>query len=103
MLVANPDLLRPGGTVKFILDETAIVFFPAAQQHREVKVAGVSYEDDYRGNAVAGLVTPERVEIRFHRDYSDERIRSLWRQVRSLTELAGAKFGTVYYQGREIH
>jgi hypothetical protein len=85
------------------LNEAAIVFIAAGQQHREVKLPSLSYEDDYEGNAVAGQVTPQRVEIRWHPAYSDERIRILWRLVRSLPELANAKFGTVYYQGREIY
>ncbi len=103
MNVINADLVDPAhGTVKFILNDTVIYFFPAAQQHRDSKSHGLSYEDDYRGNAVAGLVMPERVEIRFHKAFSDDRIRTIWRNVLASTELANVKFGSLYYQGREI-
>jgi len=103
MRVINADLLNHApGTVKFILNETGIHFFSAAQQHRETKSPGLSYEDDYRGNAVAGLVMPGKVEIRFHKAFSDERIRAVWGSVLSKPEIAPAKLGSLYYQGREL-
>ncbi|MDR3460604.1 MAG: hypothetical protein P4N60_24510 [Verrucomicrobiae bacterium] len=103
MHVTNADLLdHAQGTVKFILNDSGIVFFPATQQHRDLKSHGLSYEDDYRGNAVAGLVMPDRVEIRFHKAFSDDRLRTLWRKVLAMPELAKTRFGQLYYQGREI-
>ena len=95
-------LTEKGRFLKFILNDSAIVFFPGTQQHRDIKMAGLSYEDDYRGNAVAGLVTSGRVEIRFHSAFSDERLRSLWSRVLAVPEVARAGLGSVYYQGREL-
>lgn len=95
-------LLTQRANLKFILNDSGIAFFSAAVQHREMKTAGLSYEDDYRGNAVAGIVTPERVEIRFHRAFSDERIRHLWSRMLAVPEIAEARLGRLYYQGREI-
>jgi hypothetical protein len=88
------------GSLKFILNDACIVFFPATQQHRDVKMPGLSYEDDYRGNAVAGLITRAHVEIRFHTAYSDERIRALWARVLQIPEIANAGLGSLHYQGR---
>lgn len=107
MVIINPELLRNalashGVTVKFLLGEGVIVFFPVTQQHREIKSHGLSYEDDYRGNAVAGLVTSSGAEIRFHRDYSDDRIRALWTKLRALPEFADLRLSRLSYQGREI-
>ncbi len=102
MKVIGAELLERQASVKFVMNESAIIFFFATQQHRDVKSDGVSYEDDYRGNAVAGIVSPGRVDIRFHKSYSDERIRMLWRRVLGMGELVGRSFGTLYYQGREI-
>jgi hypothetical protein len=102
MEVINVDLLKGRQSLKFILNESGILFFPATQQHRDTKTDTLSYEDDYRGNAVAGVVTGERVEIRFHSAYSDERIRSLWSRVKAIPEVAKAGLGSLYYQGREI-
>ena len=103
MHVINADLpINVQGTLKFILNDRGICFFPATQQHRDIKSHGLSYEDDYRGNAVAGIVMSERVEIRFHKAFSDDRIRTIWRSVLSRPELAGVRLGQLYYQGREI-
>jgi len=104
MFVIGAELLKDiqGKTLKFILNDNGIAFFPAAQQHRHVKIRGLSYEDDYRGNAVAGLITQERIEIRFHSAFSDERIRSIWSRLLMTPEIAKAELGPLYYQGREI-
>jgi hypothetical protein len=101
MKTFNEDLLN-GKTVKFIMNDAAVLFFPATQQHRDVKAHGLSYEDDYAGNAVAGLVMPDHVEIRFHRNFSDERIGNIWRRVLASPGLSGRQFGNLLYQGRKI-
>ncbi len=103
MHVINVELLgERRGSLKFILNDTGIVFFSPTLQHRDIKLSGLSYEDDYRGNALAGLIKPERVEIRFHSAFSDERVRNLWSRVLRHPGLAQAGLGRVYYQGREI-
>jgi hypothetical protein len=103
MQAVGTDLLgKASGPIKFILNDAGIVFFPATQQHRDVKMPGLSYEDDYRGNAVAGLITRAHVEIRFHTAFSDERIRALWARVLMLPEIAKAGLGPLFYQGRLI-
>jgi len=104
MRIINAELLTDiAGNVKFLINESGIAFFPASQQHRDYKTHGMSYEDDYRGNALAGVVTPDRVEIRFHRDYSDDRVRNLWSRVRPHSEIASAELGPLFYQGRKIN
>ena len=96
------QLLEQNRSLKFILNDGGILFFPASQQHRDTKFEGLSYEDNYRGNAVAGLICEQRVEIRFHSGFSDERIRNLWSRVLTIPEVARARLGPLYYQGREI-
>ncbi len=100
--LAQRALDQNGPTVKFSLSDRAIVFFPATQQHRDIKTHGLSYEDDYRGNAVAGLLNAGRVEIRFHARYSETRMHALWSRVQALPEFAGINLGKLYYQGREL-
>ena len=103
MRVIGAQLLNEKpGSLKFILNDSAVVFFPSPQQHRDVKLEGLSYEDDYRGNALAGIVTADRVEIRFHNAFSDERVRSIWSRVLAMPEVARTGLRRVYYQGREI-
>ena len=57
------------------MNDNAIAFFPTTQQHRDLKTHGLSYEDEYRGNAVADA-TLDRIEVRFHAAYSEECIRA---------------------------
>ena len=107
MLVVNSQLLQPSSdqadkSGKFILNESAIIFFSTAEQHNSVKLHGLSYEDDYRGNALAGTFSRERIDIRFHCDFSDERVRTLWSRVGAERELALLKERPAFYQGRAI-
>ena len=107
MLVVNSQVIQPSPdhaekSGKFILNESAIIFFSTAEQHNSVKLHGLSYEDDYRGNSLAGTFSRERIDIRFHRDFSDERVRALWSRVRVESELALLKERPAFYQGRAI-
>lgn len=107
MKILNPSLLQSalapnGPTVKFIMNENAIAFFPASLQHRDVKPEGLSYEDDYRGNALAGLIVGGKPEIRFHSGFSDERVRGLWLCLLASPECAGLRLGMPTYQGRRL-
>ena len=103
MQAIGTELLKaPRGDLKFIFNHKGIVFFRAAQQHRDVKINGLSYEHDYRGNAVAGLVMKDRLEVRFHKVFSDERVRNIWSDVLKFPEIAQAGLGPLYYQGRLI-
>ena len=107
MVIVNAELVRralkqPGATVKFILNDNAIVFFSATQQHRDIKTDGLSYEDNYQGNAAAGLLSSGHVEVRFHARFSESHIRTLWSRIRALPELHDLDLGKLYYQGREV-
>ncbi|HYG36868.1 MAG TPA: hypothetical protein VEC99_18895, partial [Clostridia bacterium] len=77
-------------------------FFPTAQQHNSVKSHGLSYEDEYRGNALAGTFGSGRIDIRFHRDFSDEHVRNIWSRVCAQIELTFLKPWPAFYQGRRL-
>lgn len=96
------DLAKDGYFVKCVANSTSAVFFPGSLQHREVKRDGLSYEDDYQGNALAATITPGRIDIRFHKNFSDEVVRSIFRDLLALPELVWAASFTVIYQGRTL-
>ena len=107
MNLINISLLRSalaptGPTIKFVLNDEAIAFFPVSEQHRDVKLGGLSYEDDYRGNAAAGLIVSGRAEIRHHAAFSDERIRTIWRELRACPECKTLPLENLSYQGRDL-
>ena len=105
MEIFNADLakhaLEPGGvTVKFLLGRHAVFFFPASQQHRDVKAHGLSYEDDYQGNALAGILSSSRTEVRYHSHYPDALVHALWSQVQAQQCFLGVHWNSLWYQGR---
>lgn len=97
-----PYLAAEGYFVKCIVNGSAAVFFPGAIQHRDVKQDGLSYEDDYRGNAMAATITPGMIDVRFHRDYRDEVVKAIFERLLALPEMKWAGKFTVRYQGRTL-
>lgn len=89
---------QDGPAIKFIMTQEAILFFPIGQEHKDMKVANLSYEDDYKGNAVAGIVIGGKPEIRFHKSYSDGKIKLIWDKL--VTLIPSLAYPT--YQGRKI-
>ncbi|WP_265594444.1 hypothetical protein [Haloferula sp. BvORR071] len=95
-----PALTGQGYFVKCIATQSVAVFFPGTIQHRDVKRDGVSYEDDYRGNALAATITPGMIDVRFHQGYADPLVKALFDQLLALPEMKWAAGFTVRYQGR---
>jgi len=103
MKVYNKELLLAalhefGPTTKFVMNSNAIVFFPHTQEHKDIKLANLSYEDNYKGNAVAGIIVSGKPEIRFHSEFPDIKILLLWKKLE--LEVPSIPFPT--YQGRRI-
>lgn len=91
-----------GGMIKFLLNASGIAFFSVQQQHREMKFPGLSYEDDYRGNALAGTFQNGRADIRFHQAFTDEKVKLLWQQCGQKLPALGSSKAQAFYQGREL-
>jgi len=107
MKVFHEELLRQaaepnGGMIKFLLNEQGLAFLPVTQQHREVKWPGISYADDYQGNALAGVFQNGKAEIRFHQAFTDERVKKLWRQAEAALPQLAELVQNVGYQGRPV-
>ena len=93
---------RDGYFVKCIVNSNSVVFFPGTIQHRDMKVEGLSYEDDYLGNAMAAVIKPGKIEIRFHEHFTDEAVRIIFQSVLKDPEMIWARGFRVTYQGRNI-
>jgi hypothetical protein len=96
--------LLDGGihTIKLVFNESGAVFFPATEQHRDQKIPGVSYEDDYLGNALAAILSYERMDIRYHNRFADTRVVQLVTELIDHPELSFLKSWKVNYQGRSL-
>jgi len=96
------EVTSGGYFVKCIATASIAVFFPGSVQHRDVKQEGASYEDDYRGNAMAATITPGAIDIRFHKAFPDDSVRTIFQRLLKCEEMAWAAGFTVRYQGRVI-
>lgn len=96
------DLKQGGFFFKAILNESGALFFPGSAQHRDMKVSGISYEDDYVGNAVAVTFTPGRADIRYHKAFSDQRIGTVIQTLLYQPQMDWAKPFQIFYQGRPL-
>ncbi len=96
------DLEASGYFVKCIVNSEAAVFFPGTIQHRDVKQEGVSYEDGYLGNAMAATITPTVMDVRFHRNYTDDLVRSIFSSLLQSHDMKWASGFAVRYQGRTL-
>ncbi len=88
---------------KAVFNEHGIVVFPRSVEHRTMKREGISYEDDYAGNALAAMVRPGAFEVRFHKSYSDRQVARILSAIAAETgfEVLGA--WRVTYQGRPLN
>lgn len=89
-----------GFLCKLIANESGVILFPYTTEHRDAGVAGIQYQDDSQGNALAAMVKENRIEFRFHKSFSDERVRNIARKMLALKEMSFAKRSTVTYQAR---
>lgn len=107
MLIVGAELLTllAGGSpreAKMVFNERGAIVFPVSHQHREMKAAGVSYEDDYKGNAMAAMLRRDAIEIRFHQGFKDAEVCRIVAALLALPEFKSMQNARVTYQGREI-
>ena len=86
--------------IKLVFNSRGAFFFPMSQQHRDQKAPGVSYEDDSRGNALAAIVRQRQIEVRQHRAFSHELVKTLIEQLSRYEGLAYLRECTITYGGR---
>lgn len=97
------SLAKQGGfSAKMVFNANGAIFFPAELQHRDRKTQGISYEDNYAGNALAAMLSPGRIEIRFHQAFSDQRVCGIIGSLLARPELSFMKSWRITYQGRQI-
>jgi hypothetical protein len=95
-----PD--HPGLTAKAVLNQHGIIFLPVKQQHRDRKATDICYEDDYKGNALAAMLSPGRIEIRYHKAFTDADIAQLLVTLTAHPDLAFMRGWSTTFQARPI-
>ncbi|MCA9235570.1 MAG: hypothetical protein KDA44_08855 [Planctomycetales bacterium] len=97
-----PMLEQDGYLFKMLANDSGVVFFPHTKEHRDATQPGIKYADDSRGNALAAMVKPGRIEIRSHRQFTDERVKRLIDRILLLPELEFARSFVFTYQARTL-
>lgn len=107
MLITGIDVVRaqiqqPGYFFKAIINDSGVVFFSGKTQHSSVKINGLSYEDDYKGNALAAVISNNRIEIRNHRDFDLPHVESIIKALFQDQEIECLNGFSVTYRGQTI-
>ncbi|MFT3684592.1 MAG: hypothetical protein QM783_06615 [Phycisphaerales bacterium] len=107
MTITGTEHLEPliAGRVadaKMVFNERGAVIFPATRQHRDAKAEGISYEDNYAGNALAAMLRRDAIEIRFHRAFNDAAVTRIVAALLTQPELSCVTHAKITYQGRAI-
>ena len=107
MKITGADYLQrlvPTGnfSAKMVFNDQGAFVFSARYQHRDMKAAGISYDHDARGNALAAMLKPGVVEIRFDPRFNDDRVVGIMRKLLASPELAVMSGWKVTYQGRSL-
>lgn len=89
-------------SAKAVFNQNGALFFTVRQQHCDNKAEGVSYEDNYKGNALAAILVPGRMEIRYHRGFTDGRVSEIVRALMRDGRLKALREWRFLYQGREL-
>ena len=89
-------------SAKMVFNEIGAVFSRVNQQHCDQKAEGISYEDNYKGNALAAMLAPGKIEIRYHQQFSDNRVAGIVASLMEQPRLSFMKGWQVTYQGRAL-
>ena len=89
-------------SAKMVFNESGAIFFGVNQQHCNHKAEGISYEDNYKGNALAAMIAPGKIEIRYHQQFSDNRVASIVASLMEQPRLSFMKGWQVIYQGQNL-
>ncbi len=87
---------------KMVFNDHGAFIFSAQSQHSTMKMPGISYEHDARSNALAAILKPGMIEIRFDPRFNDDRVVGIMRKLLACPELVGLKGWKVTYQGRVL-
>jgi len=93
---------KPYFSAKMVFNAKGAIFFPVHQQHQDMTGPGIMYRDNYLGNALAAMLAPGRIEIRYHKGYTDPQVAQLIASLKEHIELSFMADWAVTYQGRPL-
>lgn len=99
----HSQIAQAGFAAKLVVNHRGAIFFAVNEQHRDQKAPGISYADESAGNALAAMLSPGKIEIRNHRDFSPQRVAQIMAALLSQPELAPLRTWSVMYGGRHTN
>jgi len=90
-------------TAKMVFNDQGAFIFTVQSQHRDMKAPGISYDHDARGNALAAMLKPGLIEIRFDPRFNNDRVMGILRKLLAFPELAIMKGWKVTYRGKPLN
>lgn len=107
MKITGADYLQrltPGNTLmgKMVFNDQGAVMASAAAQHREMKAPGINYVQEGQGNALAAMLKPGLIEVRYDPRFSDDRVTGIVRKLLACPELVAAKGWRVTYRNKPL-
>lgn len=89
-------------SAKMVFNANGAIFIPVTAQHADQSGPGIQYKDNYKGNALAAMLAPGKIEIRFHRDYSDTKVATIIAELKRQPDLDFMVSWNATYQGRPL-
>lgn len=89
-------------SAKAVLNASGAIFFPSHEQHRDQRAPGLSYEDDYQGNALAAILDNCHIQVRYHEAYSEARVASVLTALAQHPNVRFLRDWRLTYQDREL-
>ena len=96
------EATKPYFSAKMVFNAKGAIFFPVTREHRDMTGPEIRYRDNYLGNAMAAMLAPNRIEIRFHQSYKDHQVAKIIQTLKQLPELSFMADWQVLYQGRTL-
>jgi hypothetical protein len=98
-----PLLEQDGYLFKMLANDSGVVLFPHNTEHRDATQPGIKYVDDSGGNAIAAMVKPGLIEFRYHRQFTDERVKRLAERILTLPPTRIRPFVHCYLPSQSIN
>lgn len=93
---------KPHYAAKLVVNMQGAIFFSVSAQHKDQSGPGIYYKEGYKGNALAAMLAPGTIEIRYHRDFTDDQVARIMSALLSHRDLECLSPSRVTYQGRAI-
>lgn len=90
------------GEAKLVLNDHGAVFGSVRTQHRDLRIEGVAYADEYKGNALAAMLGRGSIEFRYHAGFGRDDVTRMMRALVREPALAALRSWRVTDEGRAL-